>query len=501
MKKLLVLALTIIFLTPALSTNAQDSNFRKKDSDHIKNIFEAWDQEKGDYLYESIASIVMNETPPNRPDEIQKTPFELLQTMNMDRIDRLKRAAKTELEKEKAASRGKRDSYYWQNWINYISSTTCNMQEGSSTGEPHMLTFDGERYDFQNAGDYLLSASRDGRFQIQTQLFRRNAESSWSLNGGVALNVNGDLIEFRGTEKPIDGEVYVNNELVEKRNLTINLPQGGVLRLNERPKESKNRHLPGDRYVIKWPTGEQLRIAIIRNFSFGYNEDTAEKNVLYQLYVAVPHCREYYGLLGNTDGVKNDLIVDDTTTINNDRSAYSDEELFGALRHSPEVLSKKEQTCLYIAYPFGNTFQLNDSTSLFPTKMTSIPDSIRYPGGCVTLADASDEQIAEARKKSEEAGISRDEMYSTVFDYVYAGIEPSHQVDSSGYSQPERVSNEAPEIKEEENENKPILDEFNKVIKEVDGKLERNPNNTRKKPDEERKPTQKKPERTPREDD
>src|SRR5690554_7334275 len=75
-----------------------------------------------------------------------------------------------------------------------------------------MLTFDGERYDFQNAGDYLLSASEDESFVIQTQLFRRNTSSSWSLNGGVVVNVNGDIVEFRGTEMPIDGEVYRSEE-------------------------------------------------------------------------------------------------------------------------------------------------------------------------------------------------------------------------------------------------------------------------------------------------
>jgi hypothetical protein len=418
--------------------------------------------------------------------------------MNINRIDRLKRAAKIELQKEKESSRGKREAYFWQKWINYLETTTCEMQEGSSTGEPHMLTFDGERYDFQNAGDYLLSSSKDETFTIQTQLFRRNAESSWSLNGGVALNINGDTIEFRGTEEPIDGEVYVNNVLIKERDTTIHLSQGGTLQLNKLPASIKNRHIPGDRFIVKWPTGEQLRVAVIRNFSFGYNEDTAEKNVLYQLYVAVPKCRnDYSGLLGNNDGIKNDLIVDDTTTMNNDRSAYSDEELFGDLRRSPKVLSKQEQTCLYIAHPFGNTFQLNENTSLFPIQLTAISDSIRYPMRCVSLSDASDEQIAEGLRKSEEAGIPRDEMYSTVFDYVYASIEPSHQVDSSEFKQPQRSSNEDPDLNKEEKETNPILNKIPQVIKETGKRIEQGTPNTQERPENERKPTNNKPVRKP----
>lgn len=497
MKKLLLLFLSVTFIVFAENLNAQNVPFKKQDSEHIKNIFEAWNQETGSYLYESVASIIMHQPQPERPEGVKKTPFELLQSMSTDRIDRLQRAAKVELQKEKGSSRGKRDAYFWETWSNYLETTLCGMEKGSSTGEPHMLTFDGERYDFQNAGDYLLSSSEDGTFEIQTQLFRRDAESSWSLNGGVALNVNGDIVEFRGTKEPIDGEVYINDELVEERNKTINLPQGGVLRLNKRPETTKNRHIPGDRYIVKWPTGEQLRVAIIRNFSFGYNEDTAEKNVLYQLYVGVPECRnDYRGLLGNNDGEKNDLIVDDTTSINNDRSAYSDEELFGDLRHSPEVLNKQEQTCLYIAYPFGNSFQLNENNSLFPIQMTAIPDSIRYPGGCVSLADASDEQISEARKKSEKAGIPRDEMYSTVFDYVYANIDPRDQVDTSTFSQPERIVDEEPDLKnDEEKEANPILKEVPKVIRKTGREIERRSPNTREKPENERKPTNNRPTR------
>ncbi len=498
MRSLFLHFFVVLFLTSSSMqvTIAQNTRFKQQDSEHIKDIMEAWNEKAGNYLYESIAAHVMNTEQPERINNIKRTPYELLQMMSLDRIDRLKRAAKTELQKEKNTKRGKRDTYYWKEWLNYVETTTCGIERGSSTGEPHMLTFDGERYDFQNAGDYLLSASEDGSFEIQTQLFRRYASSGWSLNGGVAANVNGDIVEFRGTKAPIDGEVYVNEELITARDVSINLPQGGTLRLNEPPEDTKNRHLPGDRFVVKWPTGEQMRVGIIRNFSFGDNKDTAEKNVLYQLYVAVPACRsDYSGLLGNNDGNKNDLIVDDTTSINNDRSAYTEEELFGEQRKSPEVLSRKEQSCLYIAHPFANTFQLEGSNSLFPKQMTSILDSIRYPKGCVTLADASDEEVAEGRRKSESAGVSSDEMYSTVFDYVYADIDPKEQVNDSNFRQPERTDTKEPDISNDNNNgqetNKNTQEELRKIHKRINRK---NPN-TRKRPTEGRKPTRNVPTR------
>ncbi len=500
-----IFALVFLTLSSVQVVFAQGRSFKRQDSEHIKDIMIAWNEKAGNYLYESIAAKVMNEEQPNRITDIKRTPYELLQMMSLDRIDRLKRAGKTELQKEKNTKRGQRDTYYWQEWLNYVETTTCGIDRGSSTGEPHMLTFDGERYDFQNAGDYLLSSSEDGSFEIQTQLFRRHASSGWSLNGGVAANVNGDIVEFRGTKSPIDGEVYVNEELITARGVSINLPQGGTLRLNEPPENTRNRHLPGDRFVVKWPTGEQMRVGIIRNFSFGDNEDTAEKNVLYQLYVAVPACRnDYSGLLGNNDGEKNDLIVDDTTSINNDRSVYTEEELFGEQRKSPEVLSRKEQSCLYIAHPFANTFQLEKRTSLFPKQMTSIPDSIRYPEGCVTLADASDEDIAQGRKKSESAGVSRDEMYSTVFDYVYADIDPREQVNDSDFKQPERTDTEEPDLRNNQDNNRESTDEDDRRMRSIENKIKgtiirKNPN-TRKRPRKSRKPSRNTPTREQSED-
>jgi hypothetical protein len=315
------------------------------------------------------------------------------------------------------------------------------------------------------------------------------------------MNVNGDIVEFRGTEKPIDGEVYVNDVLIDKRDSTLNLPQGGTIRLNAPPKESKNRHLPGDRFVVKWPTGEHMRVAIIRNFSFGDNEDNGLMNLLYQLYVGVPECRsDYYGLLGNNDGVKNDLIVDDSTIINNDRSAFSHEELFGALRKSPDVRTKQEESCEYIAHPFGDTYQLNEETSLFPIQMTAISDSVRYPSKCMTLADASDDQIEEGIKKSKEAGISRDEMYSTVFDYTYANIDPIEQVDNTESNQPERTLNDEPDLNKDEDELRPLIDKIPEIFQDNGGKVEpKDPNpNTREKPETQKEPTNNKPVRKPR---
>src|SRR5690554_8071630 len=86
--------------------------------------------------------------------------------------------------------------------------------------------------------------------------------------------------------------------------------------------------------------------------------------------------------------------------------------------------------------------------------MTAISDSIRYPSGCTTLADASDEQIAEALRKSREAGVPDDELYSTVFDYTYANIDPADQVDNHKEDNPRKTQSNEPEINKEEDKNR-----------------------------------------------
>src|SRR5690554_6588510 len=192
----LILAQIFVF---SMWTNLQSETvpFERKDSEHIKEIMIAWDSNKGEYLYESVSALIMKQQQPERPQGLNQTSFELLKMMDEQRIDRIDRIAATELENERKSSTG--DRYYWEEWRAYIQSTKCNMSSGKSSGDPHMTTFDGENYDFQNAGDYLLAASDDNSFYVQTQQYR--IKSNVALNGGVIMNINGDVVEFRSDRK------------------------------------------------------------------------------------------------------------------------------------------------------------------------------------------------------------------------------------------------------------------------------------------------------------
>jgi hypothetical protein len=68
---------------------------------------------------------------------------------------------------------------------------------GDSNGDPHLTTFDGLRYDFQAAGEFI--AARDSAdpagFQIQLRQQPIPGSLTVSVNTGIALSVAGDRVE------------------------------------------------------------------------------------------------------------------------------------------------------------------------------------------------------------------------------------------------------------------------------------------------------------------
>lgn len=400
---------TLLFvLLLSLSTWGNVENktvpFQKQNSEHIKEIMTTWDKEKGLYLYESMSAMVMHEQQPERPESVNKTPFELLQTMDDHRIKRLDRAASNELENERKIH--KRDNYYWQEWKNYLNSSRCDMNKnGKSSGDPHMRTFDGEAYDFQNAGDYLLSASEDNSFMIQTQQVRTTP--SIALNGGISMNINGDLVTFSSVDKS-KGEkmIHVNNQEIQNEETNLVLPQGGVVEYNKK------------KYLVKWPTGEQASISQ-RKF---------KDKQLFDIMVYVPECKQdYYGLLGNNDGSRNDLIViDEKTGEENTRQTLDNTyaQVFGEERNSDFVTDKRHAEFFFITRPFASQFQLDSTTSLLRNQLTDLPDDIRYPEKNLSLAELDDEQIEEGIRKAKEAGVKEEDLFEAVYDYGHLGLEP-----------------------------------------------------------------------------
>ncbi|KAB1991132.1 VWD domain-containing protein, partial [Haemophilus parainfluenzae] len=68
------------------------------------------------------------------------------------------------------------------------SSGSGDRARGTSYGDPHIITYDGYRYCFQTAGEFLLSQSADGRFVVQARQ-KPVPGRQITLNSAVAMRI------------------------------------------------------------------------------------------------------------------------------------------------------------------------------------------------------------------------------------------------------------------------------------------------------------------------
>jgi hypothetical protein len=439
-----------MFIIPEqlLAVTSPDSiNYDRQDSEHIKEIMTAWDDQEGPWLYESMATIVMKDAHPIRPSAVSSTTFELIQKMDDGRVERVERVAETQLENERNTSGDDRETYYWEEWLRLLRSADCEMSSSSSNGDPHLKSYDGEKYDFQTAGDYLLTSSNDERFMIQTQQVRHN--DNISVNGAAYLNVNGDAIEIFAQNKPEalgNKSILINGQTVENENADIILENGGVIRYQ------KGRH------VVSWPTGEQLQVS----------QRTFQESKLLDLFVFVPGCNDFYdGLLGNNNGERDDdVVARDNQTGEETRRAdlkLSFDAIFGADRRNANNRDRQVADLNFISRDFGSQFALDSSNSRFSNPMTNIADDVRFPKENITLADMEDDKLEEAIKVARDAGVEDEDLFAAVYDYGFVGLEPI--TERPDYIKPEvRQENDEPKTKEDNNQRR---DDDGRLIEQI----------------------------------
>lgn len=400
--------LAMSLLIAGIAFTAEDQKpFEKQHSDHIKEIFEAWDNDRGPWLYESIGALIMQEEMPERIASLERTPFELVSEMSDNRKNRILRAADVALEEERAQNTT--DQYFWEEYMRFINSTECQVSQGRSNGDPHMRTFDGEKYDFQTAGEYVLTSSTVNNFDVQTRQVRHNERIS--VNGAVVVNVNGDRVSVYAQDFPdefTDAPMRINGKVIDQEFETYLLKNGGVIRY------------ANNRYMIHAPTGEQVHV----------RTRTFQGSALLDLDIFTPACDgSMEGLLGNADGNPDtDLVVREPK---DDRQAATDfpvdrtfDAVFGAGRHDKGQRNAEVARLNFLSRDFGDQFLVDSTNSMFEAPIGILPEALRYPTENLTLSDLTDEEIEEALAVCREAGVAEDDLMECAFDHGYVGLEP-----------------------------------------------------------------------------
>jgi hypothetical protein len=183
---------------------------------------------------------------------------------------------------------------------------------GKSLSDPHLVTFDGRRYDLQAVGEFVLAKSTTDDFEVQAR-FESRASRTWSTAtmmattvGNQRITVSVDILAAQAIPKlQIDG-VLTTEPFV--------MLDGGSVR--------SVATTFGDSYVVEFADGSRVG-----------TQATARGGLT--IWVAPADARKgsMTGLLGDDDGtVTNDPTTRDTTTVLPEPPAYDD--LYGAFAAS-----------------------------------------------------------------------------------------------------------------------------------------------------------------------
>jgi hypothetical protein len=242
---------------------------------------------------------------------------------------------------------------------------------GGSWGDPHLITLDKLKYDFQAMGEFAAIKSTTDKFEVQTR-FGASGQSAVTFNQALAVNTGSDIISYELRKDYL----YVNKQQVKLSQIEnpYTLPGGGSI--------SKTNNRSG--LLIKTPNNDQ--ILINNGFYFQPAENRKGKLV---------------GLLGNFDGeLSNDGKTRDNKTINLQRP----EELYPAYANSWRI-SQSESLFFY-----------ENGTSTQTYTDLSKPNS-RNPLEGISLAT-----LAGAEATCRQAGVNREpELRNCIMDVALTG--------------------------------------------------------------------------------
>lgn len=295
---------------------------------------------------------------------------------------------------------------YWNTYMDLLSRPGVGRVSGRSYGDPHLVTYDGARYSFQTVGEFVVSRSTNGGFEIQSR--QTPISSSLSLNTAVAMNVFGIRIGvYLNTSGSNKGAttIKVDGMAIPSGTSEMVLKNGGHLSVN------------GNKIFVSWPSGEKALINIYPLGEYQYLE------VFPSVYTN--SAWKYAGLLGNANKrVGDDLVGKGNKLINVESGYESINSILGSSKLSPAMAAGKKLYLKKLSSDFASRWRVKQSESLFDYDAGFSSDSYTdndFPLEHLILSDLSTEKIQKAQTVCQEKGVPAGVMEGCVYDVAFSG--------------------------------------------------------------------------------
>jgi hypothetical protein len=278
-----------------------------------------------------------------------------------------------------------------QDFIKKIVDIVAQAKKALGFRDPHLVTFDGLYYNFQTAGEFILTQQTSGgNFAVQARISAPIGASSYSVITELGIQVGNDRVTIDSTRANV---VWVNGVAATFIN-GVDTLAGGTITQN------------GSSYLVTLNTGESVNAQIVSNGTqYGPGTTSQGINTTVSLNPFVETPGSVQGLLGNANGnPANDLTLADGTVLPTNMPSS---ELYGAYADSWRVA----QATSLLDYGPGQT------TQTFTDK--------NYPGTPITLASFPQAQVQAAMAVAEQLGITDPGLLQdAAYDYLVTG-DPS----------------------------------------------------------------------------
>ena len=246
---------------------------------------------------------------------------------------------------------------------------------GSGTGDIHMETFDGLRYDLQAAGEFLASQDPTGKIKIQVRLEPNDAHSV-SYCTAVGASVDGAKVAIHVKPQP---QVYIDGKAVTiEPGRGMGLGNGGEIRFTD-----------SSEWTITWPDNTGVRVK-------------PRGSYLDVVFRPGSFAGKLVGLLGNGDGnPTGDLVTRDGAVL---EKALTSKDLYGRFAESWRITQNES----LFHYAKG------ESTATFTDRTV--------PRENVTVDTLDPAARAEAERQCRAAGITAPAALSDcIIDFAVTG--------------------------------------------------------------------------------